>query len=75
MVGVSASVNLPLHHKMQKFSSGTDSPRWSRKKSLKTVVVMVVVVGSDGPKESRVRWRSRYPMGRANFKGKRGGPL
>jgi len=24
MVGVSASVNLPLHHKVQKFSSGTD---------------------------------------------------
>jgi len=23
MVGVSASVNLPLHHKVQKFSSGT----------------------------------------------------
>ena len=23
MVGVSASVNLPLHHKLQKFSSGT----------------------------------------------------
>jgi len=26
MVSVSASVNLPLHHKVQKFSSGTDSP-------------------------------------------------
>jgi len=26
MVGVSASVNLPLHHKFQKFSSGTGSP-------------------------------------------------
>jgi len=25
MVGVSASVNLPLHHKVQKLSSGTDS--------------------------------------------------
>ena len=32
MVGVSASVNLPLHHKVQKFSSGTCSPGWSRKK-------------------------------------------
>ena len=30
MVGVSASVNLPLHHKVQKFSSGTDSLRRSR---------------------------------------------
>jgi len=39
MVGVSASVNLPLHHKVQKFSSGTVSPGWSRKKGRKTVVV------------------------------------
>jgi len=35
MVSVSASVNLPLHHKVQKFSSGTGSPGWSRKKALK----------------------------------------
>jgi len=35
MVGVSASVNLPLHHKVQKFSSGTGSPGWSRKKGRK----------------------------------------
>ena len=40
MVGVSASVNLPLHHKVQKFSSGTGSSRWSRKKGRKTVVVV-----------------------------------
>ena len=39
MVDVSASVNLPLHHEVQKFSSGTGSPRWSRKKGRKTVVV------------------------------------
>jgi len=39
MVGVSASVNLPLHHKVQKFSSGTDSPGWSLKKGCKMVVV------------------------------------
>ena len=48
MVGVSASVNLPLHHKVQKFSSGTGSPGWSRKKGRKTVVVgckTVVVCG------------------------------
>jgi len=31
--------NLPLHHKVQKFSSGTGSPGWSRKKGRKTVVV------------------------------------
>jgi len=36
---VSASVNLPLHHKVQKFSSGTGSSGWSRKKGRKTVVV------------------------------------
>ena len=39
MVGVSASVNLPLHHKVQKFSSGTGSPGWSQKKGRKMVVV------------------------------------
>jgi len=37
---VSASVNLPLHHKVQKFSSGTGSPGWSRKKGRKMVVVV-----------------------------------
>jgi len=42
MVSVSASVNLPLHHKVQKFSFGTGSPGWSRKKGRKTVVVVVV---------------------------------
>jgi len=36
---MSASVNLPLHHKVQKFSFGTGSPGWSRKKGRKTVVV------------------------------------
>jgi len=41
MVGVSASVNLPLHHEVQKFSSGTGSPRWSWEKGRKTVVVVV----------------------------------
>ena len=38
MVGVSASANLPLHHKVQKFSSGTGSHGWSRKRDRKTVV-------------------------------------
>jgi len=41
MVGVSASVNLCLHHKVQKFSSGTGSPVWSWKKGRKIVVVVV----------------------------------
>jgi len=44
MVYVSASVNLSLHHKVQKFSSGTGSPGWSWKKGRKTVVVVVVIV-------------------------------
>jgi len=39
MVSMSASVNLPLHHKVQKLSSGTDSPGWSRKKGRKKFVV------------------------------------
>jgi len=39
MAGVSASFNLPLHHKVQKFSSGTGSSGWSRKKGRKTAVV------------------------------------
>jgi len=44
MVGVSASVNLPLHYKVQKFCPGNGSPRWSRKKGHKTVVVWCGVV-------------------------------
>ena len=39
MINLSASVNLPLHREVQKFSSGTGSPGWSRKKGRKTVVV------------------------------------
>ena len=44
MVGVSASANLPLHHKVQKYSSDTGSPGWSRKKSRKTVVVCSIYI-------------------------------
>jgi len=44
IVGVSASVNLPLHHNVQKFSSGTGSPGWSRKKGHKTGVCVCVCV-------------------------------
>ena len=43
MVSVSASVNLPLHHKVQKFSSGTGSPGWFQTKGRKTVVVVVLM--------------------------------
>ena len=45
MVSVSASVNLPLHHKVKKFSSGTGSPGWSRKKGLKTLVSVCGTLG------------------------------
>ena len=47
--GFCVVVNLPLHHKVQKFCSGTGSPGWSRKKGRKTVVLVVsladVIVG------------------------------
>jgi len=42
MVGVSASGNLPLHHKVHKFSSGTGLPGWSRKRGRKMVVVWIM---------------------------------
>ena len=53
MVIVSASVNLPLHHKVQKFSSGTGSPGLSRKKGRKTVVCVCVCVFHGEPKNVR----------------------
>jgi len=42
IVCVSASVNLPLHHEVQKFSSGTSSPGWSRKKAVKRLWCVVL---------------------------------
>jgi len=39
---VSASVNLPLHHKVQKFSSGTGSTRVVLEKGRNTVMVVVL---------------------------------
>jgi len=42
MVSVSASVNLPLYHKVQKFSSGTGSPGQSRTKGRKMVACVCV---------------------------------
>ena len=44
MVSVSASVNFPLHHKVQKFSSGTGSPGLSPKTGRKMVVCACVCV-------------------------------
>jgi len=43
MVSMSVSVNLPLHQKIQQFSSGTGSPGWSQKEGRKTVVVVFYV--------------------------------
>jgi len=39
---VSASVNLPLRHKVQKFSFGTGSPGWSRKRIVKRLCSCVL---------------------------------
>ena len=47
MVSVSASVNLPLHHKVQKFASGTGSPGWSRKKGHKQLCVLLTILGTE----------------------------
>jgi len=44
MVNVSAIVSLPLHNKVQKFSPGTDSPRRSRKKGHKMVLVWWLLI-------------------------------
>ena len=41
---MSAFVNLLLHHKVQKFTPGTGSPGWSRKKGRKAVVVVCVII-------------------------------
>ena len=59
MVGVSASLNLPLHHKVQKFSSGTGSPGWSQEKGRKTVVVL----------DEFVSWKTRLVPRSDEFEG------
>jgi len=56
MVSVPASVNLPLCHKVQKFSSGTGSAGWSQKKGRKTVVVVVWWWGYISPKNCLSIW-------------------
>jgi len=43
IVGVSASVNLPLDHKVQKFSSGTGSCGGPRKRAVKWLCGVCVV--------------------------------
>jgi len=42
MVSVFAFVNLRLHHEVQKFSSGTGSSGWSRKRAVKRLCGVVV---------------------------------
>ena len=44
MVSVSASVNLPLHHKVQKFSSGTGSSGGPGKRAVRQLWCGVVVI-------------------------------
>ena len=44
MVGVSASVSLPLHHKVHKFYSGTTSPRWSQKNGCGSCIKIAISV-------------------------------
>ena len=64
MVCVSASVNLPLHHKVQKFSSGIGSSKWSQNKGRKTVVVVFVPEETFSDKRDRLfmaRCPSRHP--------------
>ena len=41
---MSASVNSPFHQKVQRFSSGTGSPGWSRKKGRRTVVCVATIL-------------------------------
>jgi len=50
MVGVSASVNLPLHHKVQKFSSVSGSLGWSWKSAVKLLWYQIYCreAGRDG---------------------------
>jgi len=60
MVDVSASVNLPLHHKVQKFSSGTGPRGWSRKKDRKTGVVVVCWQGFGRPHDIAVSGDGRH---------------
>ena len=66
MVDVSAFVNLPLYHKVQKFSSGTGSPGWSGKKGRKTVVCVCELEPTKGTaplQESSGRSRKAEAIG------------
>ena len=63
MVNVSASINLPLHHKVQKFSSGIGSPGWSWKQGRKTDMCVCMCVplpeeSGGGSRKVFTGWRS-----------------
>jgi len=74
-------INLPLQHKVQKFSSGTGSPGWSRKKGRKMAVVVVskyqhVVINEQRcslllwyviPAQRHFSYRYRRPYNRLKF--------
>jgi len=57
MVGVSASVNLPFHHKVQKFSSGTGSPGWG---AVKRLYVHIQTGSFEDPVHKNLYYRA-YP--------------
>jgi len=63
MVSVSACVNLPLHHKGQKWSFGTGSPGWYRKKGRKTVVVVVAAYMTRNNPSPEAGGSRRIPKG------------
>ena len=62
-----SSVNLPLHHEVQKFSSGTGSPGWSRKKGSKTAVVWWCGVSTIGKNLLNADTPSTCPRNVVNF--------
>ena len=61
MVGVFVSVNLPLHHKVQKFSSGTGAPGWSRKRAVKRLWWCVITVLAFSALTLLVGWQEGHP--------------
>ena len=67
LLSVSSSANLPLHHKVQKFSSGTGSPRWSRKKGRTTVVVSHIIVVLHATTDQPILWFVTVRSGLALF--------
>jgi len=62
MVDVSACVNLPLHHKDQRFSFGIGSPGWSQKKGHKTVVVRLAEIMAERRNSDALHFHKNYKI-------------